>query len=303
MKIEYFLLDEFLTDRYACGASEVTLEDYRNHLRRFFLFCGDLGDPELSRQLLRDYQVYLRDDPSINSVTVRSYCRALKVFLHWLYMEEYIDIDYSARFRLPKAEKRVIRVLSDSEIRMLLYSFPTSTYSGVRNRLLVQLMLDSGLRLSEVLLLEAKDISITSRQVIVCGKGAKERIVPLSLDTCDLIAEYLQSYRSFFGSYPGKDERFLRCTDGRPISVNAVKNLFRKLKVSTGIERLHPHLLRHTFATGYIRNGGNQAVLKEILGHTTLKMTSVYLHLSDSTIRENFDSLSPVSQLKKGGYL
>lgn len=301
MKVTYDLLDEFLVDRYATGASEVTIEDYRNHLRRFFIFCGDLQDPELSNKLLRDYQVYLREIPSINSVSVRSYCRALKVFLRWLYIEEHTETDYSLRFRLPKEEKRVIRVLTDNEIRQLYRQFSSETFTGVRNRLIVQLMLDSGLRLAEVLYLEDTDISVISRQIIVYGKGSKERIVPISFDTCDLIMDYFGIFGTFFGSYPSG--RIFRCTDGRPLSSNAVKNLFRKLKVSTGIERLHPHLLRHTFATRYIRNGGNQAVLKEILGHSTLKMTSVYLHLSDSTLRENFDSFSPVSQLKKGGLL
>lgn len=302
MKIEYRFLDEFLSDKYADGLSKVTIEDYRNHLRRFFVFCGDIGEPELTRQLIRDYRVYLRDDPSINSVSSRTYLRALKVFLHWLYVEGYTETDFSLCFKLPKEEQHVIRVLSDDEIRHLLSMFPDWSFSGVRNRLLVQLMLDSGLRLSEVLNLRFGDISLSSRQILVFGKGFKERVVPISSSTCDLIHLYLRFYLSCFGEFM-PSEIFLRCTDGRPLTVSAVKNFFRRLKVSSGIERLHPHLLRHTFATRYIQNGGNQAVLKEILGHTTLKMTSVYLHLSDSTIRENYDNLSPVSQLKKGGYL
>lgn len=301
MKIEYRFLDEFLSDKYADGLSKVTIEDYRNHLRRFFVFCGDIGEPELTRQLIRDYRVHLRDDPSINSVSSRTYLRALKVFLHWLYVEGYTETDFSLCFKLPKEEHHVIRVLSDDEIRHLLSMFPDWSFSGVRNRLLVQLMLDSGLRLSEVLNLRFGDISLSSRQILVFGKGFKERVVPISSSTCDLIHLYLRFYLSCFGEFmPG--EIFLRCTDGRPLTVSAVKNFFRRLKVSSGIERLHPHLLRHTFATVYIRNGGNQAVLKEILGHTTLKMTSVYLHLSDSTLQENFDRYSPVSQLKKGFY-
>lgn len=292
-------VDLFLRDRFSRGNSPDTIDFYRYSLRRFLAFCQEYNRTDVDRYMLRDYLVYLREDPSLNSVSVQSYVRGLKVFLRWLYEEEYTDEDLSSRLHLPRADKNVIRVLTDSEIVTLLDSFDVLSFTGVRNRLIVQLMLDSGLRLSEVVGIRYSDISFLSRYIIVTGKGSKERFVPISQATCGLIGSYLRARENEQFASCDRDGLIFLCSDGRTLTVSAVKNLFRRLKKSTGIDRLHPHLLRHTFATRYLENGGDIYSLKEILGHTSLKMTMVYLHVARARLQRNFDGYSPLANLEK----
>ena len=138
---------------------------------------------------------------------------------------------------------------------------------GLRNSCIIALMLDCGLRRNEVLNLDYDHIHISQGVIKVLGKGQKERIVPLGLYTKKLLLKYLSGHHSmpefetkrlFIGKY------------FRPMTESSIKMLYQRLRKRTKIDRIHPHILRHTFATKYLMNGGDVFSLQQILGHTSL---------------------------------
>jgi integrase/recombinase XerC/integrase/recombinase XerD len=154
------------------------------------------------------------------------------------------------------------------------------------------LMLDCGLRISETVSIKIENIQLIEKYMVVDGKGNKQRIVPLGIVALESIKKYLDFRRSDCGIlfYGAKQE---------PLKKPAISMMFQKLKKATGIERLHAHLLRHTFATLYLENGGNIYSLQAILGHTSLEMVKKYLHLSRSKILSDFHKFSPMDNLDR----
>lgn len=293
------LVQEFYLDQTARGNSSDTLVYYRYCLGHFMRFTGDDFDlKDLTPRFLKQYVVHLANS-EISSISVQSYVRGLRAFLKWLYDEKYIDVDLCLRFKLPKASRKVIDVLSDDEIKQLLSCFDGSSWLQLRNRLIVLLMLDSGLRLSEVVNLRRSDIYLNDNYLIVTGKGDRQRIVPFGKSTHAALVNYLLAV----GSAGSHEFLFIKlskvqcCFD--QITDATVKNMFRRLRCRSGIDRLYPHLLRHTFATRFLENGGNIYALQSILGHSSLEMVKKYLHLSETRIRSNFGLFSPVDNVKR----
>ena len=289
-------IEDFILEQRVRGNSSATVSYYRNVLTYFLEFAGNVDITELTLQLCREYYIYLADD-DINSVSVQSYVRGLRAFLRWLYDFEHIDQNICAKFKLPKATRKVIDILTEDEIRLLLDSIPGDNVHNVRNRLIVALMLDCGLRLHEVVTLTVSSVHLKDRYIIVQqGKGDKQRVVPFGNFTHKLIERYLKLSSDMLPR-----EALIIKVSGfeiyEPITDTTIKQLFRKLKIRTGIQRLKPHLLRHTFATRYLENGGNIYSLQAILGHTSLEMVKRYLHLANTRIRKDFSKFSPLDNL------
>lgn len=280
----------FLRDVRIRGSSSYTLAYYERVLRYFSERTRIQYLDELTLTVCGDYSLSLMES-DLASTSVQTYVRGLRAFLRWLYQNEYMEKDLSERFRLPKAQRKVIDVLTEGEVRQLLSCFDLSDFHELRNLCIVVLMVGSGLRLNEVVTLRADRFHLRERFAIVDGKCNKQRIVPIAQCAVPYFERYLTVK-------PPSD--FLICQlRGNPITVTTIKDLFRKLKQKSGIARLHPHLLRHTFATRYLENGGNIYSLQTILGHSTLEMVKKYLHMDNRSICRNFDSYSPVDCLSE----
>ncbi len=293
-------IDDFLIEQKVRGNSSQTVEYYSFALSLFSRFFGaDRDVSDLTLRICKEYYLHLKDDNSLNSVSVQSYIRGLRSFLRWLYDEGYIDVNICDKFKLPKATRKVIDVLSDEEIDKLLAALSGDEWLTVRNRLIVALMLDSGLRLNEVVTLQRSCVHLADRYLIVTGKGDKQRVVPFGEFTAKTLCEYLSATDS--ASYT--DTLIIKVSETlcgfEGITQATIKNMFRRLKARAGIPRLYPHLLRHTFATRYLENGGNIYTLQQILGHTSLEMVKKYLHLATSRIRADFPKFSPLDNIKK----
>lgn len=289
-------IEEFILEQRVRGNSSATVSYYRNVLTYFSEFTGNVDVTELTLQRCREYYLCLAED-DINSVSVQSYVRGLRAFLRWLYDSEYIDQNICIKFKLPKATRKVIDVLTEEEITLLFDSISGDNLHASRNRLIIALMLDCGLRLHEVVTLTVSSVHLKDRYIIVQqGKGDKQRVVPFGNFTHKLIERYLKLSSDMLP----REALIIKVSDSashEPITDTTIKQLFRKLKTRTGIQRLKPHLLRHTFATRYLENGGNIYSLQAILGHTSLEMVKRYLHLANTRIRRDFSRFSPLDNL------
>ena len=286
-------LQEYLIDHQIKGNSPNTVRYYQKNIGAFMAFTSDIPVSSIDYAMLKAYYLHLTSR-AITSITVQTYIRAVRAFLTWCYNEEYISVNLSVKFRLPKATRKAIDVLTDTEIDRLLSCFDTKTVIGLRNLCMCLLMLDSGLRMNEVVTLKLANLHLAEGYIIVSGKGNKERFVPIGLNTRKQLMKYL-IYR------PNTEEEtalFVKDQLCR-VECTTIRQLFKRLKIKTGIERLKPHLLRHTFATRYLEHGGDLYSLQSILGHTTLEMVKRYIHTTPRKMAVTFCNYSPVDNLKE----
>lgn len=281
----------FLSEKKLEGFTPKTLDWYQGCLARFSGYCEfDFDLAVIDLPLLSDYYTYLSGF-SLSGNSVQTYFRGLRVFLSWAFQRGYMPEDLPRSFRLPKGEYREIVPLSDRELQCLFNAFDFCDVVQLRNFVMCCLMFDSGLRLNEVITLTLPALHLDEGFLIVSGKGKKQRRVPLG----SLSVSYLRRYLKF--RLCSNSDRVFVQLSGFPVTVNTCKSVFRRLKFSSGIPRLHAHLLRHTFATRFLDSGGDIYQLRQILGHTDLAVTMRYLHLSDRRMIETFEEHSPLSRL------
>jgi len=300
--IELFTIDQKLR-----GNTDKTIINYQRMIRYFMNYIGkDIPVNEITYSDIKKYQLYLNNKDKeftfktdkrnkLSKKTIQTYMRQLRVFMNWLYEEAYMTENIGDKIKLPKAPNRTVEILSEEEIKKLYNKINDRTEFGLRNKCIISLMLDSGLRRNEVINLNIEDIHFTQNVIKVFGKGEKERIVPLGIYTKKLLFKYLNGYRPM-PEYP--TNKVFISKDKRPITADVVKMVINRLKKRTGIKRLKPHMLRHTFATRYLMNGGDAFSLQMILGHTTLEMTRRYSHLASSYTVKNFRHLSTLDRLR-----
>lgn len=301
-------IKQFLIDQELKGNTEKTIKNYRFNLGYLADFIGhDKKVDEITLDDLKAYALMMKSRPrkcslpvktknesKISSVSVQTYIRAVRAFLGYLFNEGYITENIEAKFKLPKATKRAVEILSDEEIERVMKCFKLNQSMGIRNMCMIALMVDCGLRRNEALELDYDNVHIGQGIIKVIGKGQKERIVPIGLYTKKLLIKYMNGYRPT-PIYESKRlflDRYLK-----PLTENGVKELFNRLKKKTGIDRLHPHILRHTFATKYLMNGGDIFSLQQILGHTSLEMVRKYSHLASAYIMRTHHKFAPLDNM------
>lgn len=298
----------FIDDRktYVSGK---TLAFYLDNISKFVTFChehyaSDLMS-DLPESVLKDYVLHLRtkkkfeghpftpeSDDVIKNSSVRTYTRAVKSFLNFCVQEHYIK-DYK-RVKMPRNDARQIIPLYDEEVTKIDQTFNMSSMMGLRDFCIVHLMLDAGFRSQEVINLKIQDVLFDKDALLVVNsKGSVSRIVIM----CPFLKKYLSSYFDLYrrGSAP-TDAVFIQIKTKESINENVIKQYFARLKKKTGIDRLHPHLLRHTFATSYILGGGNLEMLRILLGHSDYDVTKNYLHLANQyqILQASIYKLDPV---------
>lgn len=269
----------FLLEQEYRNNSQVTIDWYKVQLCDFFRWLGSENTSDLTLLNFKKYGVYLRtlvkrDGHKLSGSSVDGSLRALKAFYNFAIDNDFLD-DFSRQLKLPKVHKKEQLILDDEEITQLLYCFGTDKID-IRNKCFVMLMLDCGLRRGEIPRLNVGDVNLIYNTLLVRGKGSKQRIVPIGNRSSLILSEYSKLKHPTSSS---SDPFFLDRT-GKRCSDNLLKQVFQDLKCQSGIERLHPHLLRHTFATYYLADGGDLETLRLILGHSNIQTTQMYLHLA-----------------------
>lgn len=253
------LIEEFIEDR-SVYCREKSIKYYRENLARYLSWLQSEQLQIFDEGSYRRYVLYLRKQ-NITNVTIATYIRAVKVFYKWCYQMKHIDKDLTEYVKLPRSDQRVIEPLFNDEVAKIdAYLERTELYK--RNYIIFHLMLDCGLRRGEVIALKPENIDFIHGCIIVNQTKSKlPRAVP--------IPEVLQNRYSFF-----------RELFRNEVTEDMVKTLFNRIKKRTGLTKVHPHLLRHTFATSFIAQGGNMELLRIYLGHTDYNITRQYIHIA-----------------------
>jgi len=296
-------LQEFLVDRESLGRAPDTIRFYRTHLTRFADYLNDLGTRslgDLSRQGLRGFFAYLhRRDVTQN--TRAAYDRAIRAFLHWCRCEYEFQRDlFEGRPRI-KQSQELPETWTDDDLRALLGTCENDDI-GIRDRAIMLLFLDTGLRAGELAGLDLEDLSLDDDQGMVRvrpehSKSRHERQVPVSPETVRRLRQWLKVRPS--EAVP----LFVACngvnlgTD--PLTPSGLNQLIRRHVESAGIRAKHAlcHIWRHTFAKRYVVAGGDIETLRRMLGHTSLDVTRRYLNFKTADLREKHRQFSPVNRL------
>jgi site-specific recombinase XerD len=281
-------IDSFLLSCKVEGKSYGTIECYSDKLKGFLWYTNNYDIPsdigKVTTQHLREFLAYLRDTEHrfnsncprakkpINSTTIQKYYRALSSLINFLIREEILEYNPLTKIKVPRAEKKVIKALSCKEVNqiiMVIMGIP-NTYEGKRNKAIILVLVDCGLRLGELLNLKLPDINMEQQILKVDGKTG-ERVVRFGATTSKALKKYLKTRASINGHI----DKLWITAKGVALKDSSVETLFIALSRKVGIH-INPHLLRHTFATLWLRNGGDSLMLQRLLGHTTLMMTNRY---------------------------
>ena len=284
--------------------SKNTLIDYSRTFRKFQEFLGeDLPFAKVTRQQIEDF---LRLQ-AVAKKTLLNYHIGLSALWTWAVNEELVATNIVHRVERAKPEKRAVEPFTEEDIRKLLsvisksraYTRPgkTETTHTIpntdRNRAIILLLLDTGIRSSELCGLKINQTDLKNRRIRVMGKGSKERWVPFCARTAQAIWKYLATRKD----EPANNYLFIT-TEGGPMDPDRMLKLLWGIGERAEVEDVHPHRFRHTFAINFLRNGGDPWSLQMMLGHSTMEMVKTYLSIAQADLDERHKLASPVDNLK-----
>lgn len=285
---------DFLTSRKIKGVAEKTLETYSSHLHavsKHLDIQKDIAD--LNKRDLENMIASMRES-GLSSNTINSYTRTLKSFFSWCNAEGLTAVNLP----LYKAEETVKETYTDAELKALLKKpdVRKCTFAEFRDWAIVNFLLNSGCRAATVRAIQIRDLDLDNGLVYYRHtKNKKAQVIPLCSPMTAILREYLRVRGGAAADY-------LFCTEsGGQLTENGLRQSIARYNQRRGVEKTSIHLFRHTFARKYLIDcGGDAFTLQRLLGHSTLNMTKHYCAIFDTDITKNFDSLSPLAQLKGG---
>ncbi len=303
------LIDGFKLSCQTENKSPKTIEWYLCFLQRFLQFLQLNSHTtivnEIDKNQIRSFILYLQKraktphtEKSLSGSTVQGYVRTLKVFFSWLLKEEYIESNPMTKIPVPRAPIRIINTFNHEHINRLATLCHTLNGSGYRNLAIILLLLDSGIRVNELVNIDHNDLDLTEGYIkIRKGKGNKERLVPVGSIVQKTLWKYINQYRS--QPLTRKVTALFLSEHGLPLTKSGVQQMLRRYGRIAGITgvRCSPHTFRHTFAKNYLLNGGNIFSLQKILGHSSLASVRIYLNLFAADLKKQHQQFSPVDNL------
>ncbi len=292
-------IEGFLLDRRASGYSDKTIHLYRICLR---LLCDFLSDPPINKITLTDlqrYMIYLqheyepkRKDGStgpLSQSAVSNHWKAIRSLFNWCSTELGVKRP-DTRLVMPPCQKPELTIPTEDEIRRILKacertieaetigrkSFSMKRPTATRDKALILLFVDTGLRVSEVCRLRIEDVNLETGDIIVAPHGSGQKTKSRTVHIGKVARRAMWLYLAKRPDYTGSDKLF-------ELDAESIRSLFKRLGEKAEVSNFHPHALRHFFCTTYLRNGGDVFSLQKIIGHSSLDMVERYLHLVRAT--------------------
>jgi site-specific recombinase XerD len=294
---------DYLEALRAAGRSPRTIEWYHVFLLEFIRFAGRAGAPaklaDLAPPTVRRWVVALKSrSPEPAPASLAGRVRTLKAFGTWVATEYDLEPHPLRGLKVPKVPEQLVRSLRDADILQLIEAIHAHSRFPDRDLAVLLLMLDTGLRVSETASVMIRDLDFEAGRCRVMGKGSKERIVPVGRRARKAIRRYLVAS----GRFGQLDAPLFGRQGGGPLSVVGLQHLVQRVVGQSSLSvRCSPHVLRHTFARGFLTNGGDVFSLQRILGHSpsSLEVTRRYVELLDDDLRETHRRASPVDHMPR----
>ncbi len=282
------------------GSSPLTVEAYGSDLADYLAFLEEAGTRDVDR-VDRDAVVAYEADLHERGYAVTSIDRhlsAVKSFHRFCVREELAKANPAANVRLPAAPERLPDVLSIEQVNAMLDRVDGHNAASLRNRAILEVLYGCGLRVSECSGLDVGNCALAEGYLRIIGKGGKERIAPIAGCAHTALSDYLEKGRPQFAKPSAKPTAavFLNARGGR-LSRQSIHSIVAKAGAGIGVENLHPHTLRHSFATHMLAGGADLRVIQDILGHADISTTQIYTHVSRTHIQEEYRLAHPRARL------
>ncbi len=294
-----FQLEAF-TDHLAVerGLSPRTLEAYGRDVGRLvdFLRARGLQRPgEATAADLREFVYHLKDQ-GLQPTSIRRTLSAVRTYFAFLLAEGIVVSDPSDRLELPKTWRRLPDVISREEAQRLLEAPDVADRLYWRDRALLEFAYATGVRVSELITIQVRDLALDEGFATVFGKGSKERVVPVGRSAVRALRVYLRELRPALVRGQGEGAVFLS-GQGRPLSRMGVWKILRKHVQRAGItKRVKPHTIRHSFATHLLEGGADLAAVQEMLGHADIATTQIYTHVQAERLQRLVQEHHPLAR-------
>ncbi len=288
-------IDDFLRylqaeKRYATH----TIKAYKNDLNQFHAFCQETDSEgmDLHFRAIRSWVVSLMDS-GYSSRTVHRKLTSLSTYCNYLIKEGNLDSNPVERVLKPKLKKRVPVFVEEGKMELLLddYNFGEG-FSGTRNRLILDLLYQTGMRRSELIGLKTGSINREGKSVKVMGKRGKERIIPMGNELLEAVDKYMLLRAEVMTNKPG-DHLIVTEKGGAAYDKLVYRIVNSYLSMVTTLDKKSPHVLRHTFATHMLNRGADLNAIKELLGHANLSATQVYTHNTYKKLKSIYNQAHP----------
>lgn len=292
------LIQEFLNYLiYERHYSKLTQAAYQDDIQHFLEFLEETGDDDLLAIELIDARIYLSrlSDEEFSRASISRKLSSLRSFYHYLQSHSFIKDNPFSYLHIKKRGLKLPNFFYDEEMNRLFEATTGDKPLDYRNRALLEILFASGIRVSECKNLKVADLDLNMGILLAKGKGNRERYVPFGEYAKIAVEEYLEYSRSPLMEKYGKEHDFLFISQyGDPISVSGIQYVLDQLIKETGLtSNMHPHKLRHTFATHMLNNGADMRTVQELLGHKSLSSTQIYTHVTKEHLLKDYNKFHP----------
>lgn len=311
-------VDKFLYyEEVILGKSFNTIRGYRRDLLQFMEYLEEYEEihnfEEIEMMTFRSFIAYLnspkrlekdentkdmKKKAKLKPVSKRSINRkisALRTFFKYLQEIKVIETNKASYINVPKFEKELPNVINRDDLNRLRHVISTEKITGIRDRLIIELLYSSGLRSIELINLSEFIIDIEEREIRVIGKGNKERITFFSENAKKWLIKYIEEKKKQYANYTR--EVLIVNSKGKKLTTRSLRRLISAHAHEAGIEKeITPHVFRHSFATELLNNGVDIRYLQELLGHSSIAATQIYTHVSKSLLRDIYMSTHPLAK-------
>jgi len=274
-----------------------TLKAYQKDIEQFFSFLKETYAIEsaklISQVIIRSWLISLKEE-SISTRTINRKISCLKTFFRFLIKEGEIIDNPMLKILSPKTSKKLPIFIEEEKMEMLFDEVDFGEdFEATRDRLILDILYSTGIRLSELINLKLEDIDFIKYQIKVLGKRNKERIIPFSKGINNLILNYITLKNNYFSNRITDSYLFLSKTGKKAYPKLIYRLVNNYLSKITTLKKLSPHVLRHTFATHMLNNGAELNAIKELLGHANLSATQIYTHNSIDKLKKVYKQAHP----------
>ena len=311
-------VDKFLYyEEVILGKSFNTIRGYRRDLLQFMEYLEEYEEihnfEEIEMMTFRSFIAYLnspkrlekdentkdmKKKAKLKPVSKRSINRkisALRTFFKYLQEIKVIETNKASYINVPRFEKELPNVINRDDLNRLRHVISTEKITGIRDRLIIELLYSSGLRSIELINLSEFIIDIEEREIRVVGKGNKERITFFSENAKKWLIKYIEEKKKQYANYTR--EVLIVNSKGKKLTTRSLRRLISAHAHEAGIEKeITPHVFRHSFATELLNNGVDIRYLQELLGHSSIAATQIYTHVSKSLLRDIYMSTHPLAK-------
>ena len=281
--------------------SEHTLAAYASDIVSYILWLDNVSCTSVDFNKLREYLHFIQRF-DYKKTTIARKVASIRTFYKFLFRERYIDSNPALSLSAPKRPKSLPKFLTPEEVEQILNNVKIETPAGFRNRVILELLWATGMRISELSNLNFGDLNLDENEIRVFGKGAKERIVLVSDRAKGYLIQYINSARKLIAPEYNTNE----INDDTPLFINntgyRLQNKTVRKVINEIVEKIElpkkvtPHVFRHSFATKLIENGADLRVVQELLGHAGISNTQIYTHISMKHMKDVYEAAHPHSK-------